>query len=121
MYQVEAINRALTQKEEENIGLRIEVKTDLDQEPQINPAPEADKFAFVESILSKMQTSLNELKGLKEQKDAQSEKTQKLIKELAEAQAAEVKLNDDIELMELEWQELTETLSKIGTLNVSSC
>lgn len=72
-----------------------------------------------EKILSQMQTTLSNIKETKQSQTEISGKIQELTILLAEKQAEEVKVTEQLLELEIEWQDLTKKLNSFSDLNVS--
>lgn len=92
---------------------KIMVTQEVMEEQQDNTLSNAEK------ILSQMQTTLSNIKETKQSQTEISGKIQELTILLAEKQAEEVKVTEQLLKLEIEWQDLTKKLNSFSDLNVS--
>ena len=80
---------------------------------------ETDNLQKAQEVLTKMQEALQGIKSAKtNQTTLQAEITQ-LVEQLAEKQAEEERIAEEMLNLEIAWQELTQEFNKIGDLSVS--
>ena len=79
-----------------------------------------DNLQKAQELLTKMQEALQGIKSAKtNQTTLQAEITQ-LVEQLAEKQAEEERIAEEMLNLEIAWQDLTKEFNKIGELSVSS-
>lgn len=79
-----------------------------------------DKITIVEDTLTQMQSKLAAIKQDKQAQEDVSGIIQELSLKLAEAQAEEIKVAENLMELEIEWQDLAKKLNAFSDINVSS-
>lgn len=78
-----------------------------------------DQFTAVGDLLQKMQDSLQIIKETKTKKSELANEIQILTTKLAEAQAKEIRLSEELLDQNIEWQRLTQEFTAMRELDVS--
>jgi chromosome segregation ATPase len=89
-------------------------------QPNVLEVKPADKISIIEDTLAQMQSKITAIKQAKQTQKENSAIIQELTLKLAEAQAKETKIAEELLELEIEWQELTKKLNVFSDISNDS-